>query len=232
MKRIIFTLMLALAVAMFSPSALAAEEEPEALPDIIEKEAWIVFIVEPAGYFQDARKEFLNGDLHAAAQDILAGTVIIKVETHRAKGEEKEALKASIRELKKLAKAVEKGAVASGGILEEAFARAEIALAQHHYQKALHYEANEDYEKMAYAVDAAARHLLYASFWADDDLEEDEVVAIKEGRSLVRKLIRGATWGPKKMGQAVKSIARGIQSLSKKIKPLKGSLRNRARRNP
>jgi hypothetical protein len=37
---------------------------------------------------------------------------------------------------------------------------------------------------MAYAVDAAARHLLYASFWADEDLEEDNIVAIKEGRSL------------------------------------------------
>ncbi|HUT69720.1 MAG TPA: hypothetical protein VMW89_03510 [Desulfatiglandales bacterium] len=221
MKRIIFTLMLALAVAMFSPSALAAEEEPEALPDIIEKEAWIVFIDEPAGYFQDARKEFLNGDLHAAAQDILAGTVIIKLETHRAKGEVREALKASTRELRDLAKAVEKGAVASGGMIEEAFARAEFVLAQHHYQKALDYETKGDYEMMAYAVDAAARHLLYASFWADEDLEEDNVVAIKEGRSLVRELIRRAAWGPKKMGEAVKSVARGLQEFGKKMKPLK-----------
>ena len=30
---------------------------------------------------------------------------------------------------------------------------------------------------MAYAVDAAARHLLWASFWADEGLEGDEVVA-------------------------------------------------------
>jgi hypothetical protein len=221
MKRIISTLMLALAVVMFTPWALAAEEEPEALSDIIEKEAWIVFIEEPAGYFQDARKEFLNGDLHAAAQDILAGTVIMKLETHRAKGEEKQALKASIRELKKLAKTVEKGAVASGGILEEAFARAEIALAQHHYQKALYYETNKDYEKMAYALDAAACHLLYASFWADGGLQEGEVVAIKRDRSFVRELIREEAWAPKKMGHALKSIARGIQKLGKKIKPLK-----------
>jgi hypothetical protein len=221
MKRMIFVLVIALGVAMFTSWAWAVEEDVEALPDIIEKEAWIVFIDEPAGYFQDARKEFLNGDFHAAAQDILAGTVIMKLEAHRAKGEEKEALKASIRELKKLAKAVEKGAVASGGILEEAFARAEIALAQHHYQKALLYETNKDYEKMAYALDAAACHLLYASFWADGGLQEDEVVAIKKDRSFVRELIRGEAWGPKKMGQAVKSIARGLQEFGKKMKPLK-----------
>ena len=62
---------------------------------------------------------------------------------------------------------------------------------------------------------------LYASFWADEDLEEDNVVAIKEGRSLVRELIRRAAWGPKKMGEAVKSVARGIQGLTKIIKPPK-----------
>ena len=107
-------------------------------------------------------------------------------------------------------------------MLEEAFTQAKFVLAQHHYQKALQYEANEDFEKMAYAVDGAARHLLYAPFWTDNDLEDDKVVAIKEGCSLARKQIQGATWSDKKISQAEKSIACGIQSPSKKIKPLKG----------
>lgn len=221
MKRMLFSFAMVFVLVMFTSWAWAAEQEPEALEDIIEEERWIFFMDEPAGYLLEAREDFLNGDLQGAAQNIRAGTVIIKIETHRAKGEAKKALNASAGGLKKLAKAIEKGSVASGRMLEEAFAQAEYSLARHHYQRALDYEAKGDYEKKAYAVDAAATHLLYASFWAGDGLEEDDVVAIKEGRSIAKKLIRGARWGPKKMDLVVKSIDRGIQKLGMKINPQK-----------
>lgn len=220
MKRMVFSFAVVFVVAMFTPWAWAAEQHPETLQDIIEQELWIFFMEEPAGYLLEAREDFLNGDLQGAAQNIQAGTIIMKLETHRAKGETKKALEVSAKELKDLAKGIEKGSVASGGMLEEAFARAEYSLARHHYQRALDYEATGDYEKMAYAVDAAAAHLLYASFWAGRGLEEDDVVAVKQGRSIAKKLIQGATWGPNKMTEAVRSIARGIQKLGKKIKPL------------
>jgi hypothetical protein len=130
MKRMVFTFAAVFVVVMFSLWAWAIEKEPETLQDIIEEELWIVFMDEPAGYLLDAREDFLNGDLQGAAQNIRAGTAIIKLETHRAKEEIRKDLKASARELKKLAKAVEKGSVASGGILEEAFAQAEYSLAR------------------------------------------------------------------------------------------------------
>lgn len=93
--------------------------------------------------------------------------------------------RASARELKKLAKAIEKGSVASGGMLEEAFARGEYSLGTHHYQRAFDFEVKEGYEKMAYAIDATTTHLLYASFWAGKGLEEDDIV--ENERGLLRK---------------------------------------------
>jgi len=197
----------------------ATDEDSGTLPVIIEEEIWLVFMDEPAGYFQDARQDFLNGDLQDAAHNIRKGAALVKLETHRAKKEVNKALKTSANELEKLAKAVEKGSIATGGRLEEAFTRAEHALAQHHYQKALDYEAKGENEKMAYAIEAAATHLLSALFWADEDLEEGEVVAIKEGRSLAKKTIQGATWVPKQVREATISIGRGIQKLGKKLKP-------------
>jgi len=222
MKRVVFILMMVLVLAMFTSWACATDEDSKELPVIIEEEIWIVFTDEPAGYFQDAREDFLKGDLEDAVHNIRKGAALVKLETHRAKKEEvKKALKASAKELEKLAKAVEKGSVTTGGRLEEVFARAEYALARHHYQKALGYEAKGQYEKMAYAIEAAATHLLSALFWADEDLEEADVVAIKEGRSLATKTIQGATWAPKEVREATISIGRGIQKLGKKLKPAK-----------
>ncbi|MGA1825906.1 MAG: hypothetical protein ACMUIP_14720 [bacterium] len=222
-RRFIVSIVICMVVCSLFSSLIWAEEKKSAedtSPLIIE-ETWFVFQDEPLGYFLDARASFLRGDLEDAAHDIRKGAAIIKLETQRATGEEKKDLILSSNRLKKLAKAVEKGLLTTGTDLEDDFARAEFVLARHHYQKAMEYEAKEDFEKSAYAIDVAAGHFLAAAFWLDGRMEKADIVSARESRSLARKVIDGAAWGPKKIGRALQSLGKGLKNLGIKLGPAK-----------
>ena len=227
MKRILSIIMMMFLTTVFTfwvqTTEARSEDLPEErLPEIFEEELWIIFIDEPSGAFMDAREYFMKGDLEEAAHNIRVGAAFLQLETSRAAKAEKKALNDSAIELKTLANSVEKGSVTMGGILEEAFARAEYAMAQHHYQKAVAYETAEDYEKMTRAMEAASGHLLSAIFWADEEMDQGDITAIKESQSTARKSTKGASMAKKKLGEAAKSLGRGLKNFGKKFKPSKG----------
>ncbi|MGA1870628.1 MAG: hypothetical protein ACMUJM_19000 [bacterium] len=218
----IFPVLFFIIAGLLSPWGKAEEKvSAEEVSSPIVDEIWLVFRDEPFGYFLDARECFLKGDLEDAALNIRKGAAIIKLEIPRSTGEEKKDLMFYSNRLKKLAKAVEKGSLFTGADLEDAFARTEFALVRHHYQKAMEYEAKKDFEKSAYATDVAAEHFLAAAFWLDEKMEKVDVASVRESRSLARKVIDGATWGPKKLGGAMKSLGQGIKNLKLKLGPAK-----------
>ena len=224
MKHIANIFVTALLGVMFATGAWAAEAASETVPEVpegwivIREEAWIVFADESAGYFQEAYFDFLEGNAQAAPLSIRKGATILRIEARRAKKDVKRSLKASVKELEQLAKAIEKDSVVTAAKLEETFSRAEYALAQHHYHKALEYEAKKAYSEMAYSVYAAATYLLRASAWSHEGLEPDDARAARESQSVGKKFVQGAAWVPKKVGEAMKGVGRGIQKLGKKIK--------------
>ena len=79
--------------------------------------------------FTKARESFLKKDYKAAAEEIRKSVKYMKTEEFHAAASGKKMLTASIKELDKLAKDVEKGSVTTVNTLDNAFARARDAIA-------------------------------------------------------------------------------------------------------
>jgi hypothetical protein len=216
MRRIKLAVAVALSVAMCTSWAWGAEEK---LGDIVEEEIWVIFAHDPAGYLLDAWENFLNGDLQEGAYNMRKAKALLRLEIYRADEDSKGALEASARELEKLAKAAEEGSAPNAKALKKVFAQTEHALAYHHYQKALDYQSRKEFEKMTYALDAAATHSLYASVWAEEELDHADAISTKRARSAVRKVIEGAKSTPSDLREAIKGIGRAIKELGDKISP-------------
>jgi hypothetical protein len=217
MRRILFITIFASLVAMCPTWMWAADQKPGTLENLVEEEIWIIFAHDPARYLHDAWENFIGGNLQDAAYSIRRAKAWLKLEAYRAEGEAKDDLGASIKELERLIKALEEGSPPTNKALKEAFAKAEYALAYHHQQRALSYEAERDHEKMTYALDAAATHLMYGSVWAGRELDQDDAVAAKEARTIARKVKRGERWSPERLREAIKGIGRGIKKLGNRL---------------
>lgn len=211
MRRIIFIFALFLLVGLFSIRMWAADQKPGTLENLIEEEIWIIFAHDPAGYLHDAWGNFISGNLQDAAYHIRRAKSWLKLEAYRAEREAKDDLEVSIKELDELIKALEEDSHPASKVLKEAFAKAEYALSYHHHRKALSYEATGDHEKMTYALDAAATHLMYGSVWAGRELDQNDAIAAKEARTIARKVKRGERWSLDRLREALKGLGRGIK---------------------
>jgi len=221
MRRILISAILVFLVIMCPTWIWAADQKHETLEDVVEEEVWIIFAHDPAGYLHDAWENFLNGDLGDAAYNIRKTKALVKLEAARAEKEARNDLVASIRQLEGLITSLEAGTAPTSKALRQAFAQTEYALSNHHYHKALHYKAKGDYDKMTYALDAAATHLLHRSTWADLKLDPNDALAAKEARTLARKAKREEKWVPGKLREAIDGIGRGIRELGERLKQAK-----------
>jgi len=206
------------ACAWAAEADLLAPQVPEGWM-VIEEQDWMVLTDEPTGYFLEAYEDFLKGDLQSAGMGIRKAAALVKVEWRRANRGVDGTLATSVKELEELAREIERGAIVRAVKLEVAFERAKYALAQHHYHKALEYEAKKANLEMAYSLHAAATHLLDASAWGDYELERDDIMDIKDARAIGQKMIQGIRCDSKTVAEAMKHIGRGIQQLGKKIRP-------------
>jgi hypothetical protein len=218
MRRTAFTMVLFCLIGVCPIMMWAADLKSGTLEDLIEEEIWIIFAHDPAGYLQDAWENFIAGDIQDAAYHIRRAKAWLKLEAYRAEGEAREHLEASIRELERLINALDEGSHPANKELKEAFAKAEYALAYHHQKKALSYEQEGDHEKMTYALDSAATHLMYGSVWAGRELEQDDAVSAKDASAIARKIKRGEKWSPDRLREAMKGLGRGIRKFGTRLK--------------
>jgi hypothetical protein len=189
-----------------------------------EEDIWIVLVDEPEFHFQKAHEFFLKKDFKAAASEIRKGSAFLKLEAGRSTEEGKEALAASADELGKLADDVQKGTVASEKQLKDAFARADHALANHHYLKASEYWAKKDEKKAGHALKAAAQALEHAGAWSGHKLETAAVDVIKGVREAAGKLVESTGWTAEKariVEKGIKDLGNEILKLGKDIEPKK-----------
>ncbi len=174
-----------------------------------------------ASDFQKAHEFFLKKDMKAAASEIRKGAEVLKKEVGNATEEGKKVLTASIQELEKLANDVEKGTVKSKKKLEDAFARADHALAQHHYLKASESWVKKETKNTGNALKNAAQHLEQAAKWSGRKLEAGSSEVVKGAREVADKLIKGTKWVTEEVGKGIKDIGNEISKLAEKIKPAK-----------
>jgi len=174
-------------------------------------EADLAVLAGQAGsHFHKARESFLKGYIAAAADEIRVANAFMKLEHARATAEGKKVLKASIDELAELANKVEMNMVVDASTLDEAFGRANYALANHRQLKAEQYYKAGEHEKASLELKAAASNIERGFGWAGQKMGEGTVAAIRGTRLLAGKTIQAPGWVISKTGRALAAVGRGV----------------------
>gem|GEM_PF-2439853 len=180
------------------------------------------FTDEPCHHFEEARARLAASDPRQAAEHLRIGAAFLKLEAARATAQGREPLVASIRELEKLAEAVEQGAVRAATPLDAAFMRAHYALAGHHCIKAAHrccqvdtLQHQAESQRASQDLRAAAKHLERASWWGQQEVD-------METRELLQKSHLAANTLSTDGGQAHGKATQAIAALRDKIEKLTG----------
>ena len=173
-------------------------------------EADLAVLAGQAGsHFHKAREAFLKGYIAAAADEIRVANAFIKLEHARATAAGMKTLKASIDELAELANSVEMNMVADVMTLDEAFGRANYALANHRQLKAAEYHEKGEEEKAAFELKAAASNVERGFGWAGQKMGEGTVAAVRGARLVAGKTIQAPGWVISKTGRALAAVGRG-----------------------
>jgi len=199
--------------------AKAHQADTERLWVIADEQIWAPYIEEPDSHFRRAHDDFLKKDYKAAATEIRKAVAYVKLEGGRAAMDSQKALNASAQELETLANGVEKGTVKDVKKLDDAFARADQALAKSHYVKASESWGKKLYDKTGYELKAATYNLEKAASWAGGEASSVTSTAVKDGRAVTGKLISGTGWAVDEVGKAIDSVGQGIEQLGKKVAP-------------
>ena len=119
--------------------------------------------------------------------------------------------------MEKLANNIEKGAVRSAKDAQDVFAKAEHAVAKHHYLRAAEAWAKKWTKKAGYELHAAAVSLEHGFAWAGQKLEAGLIKVMDDARHIAGKLIEGAGWAADEVGKAIEYLGREIDKLGKAV---------------
>jgi hypothetical protein len=227
MKKAVSGFLIALTLVFFATGAGAGTDKTQTPPKapegyiVVEEDVAIVLSDEHENYFQKAHQAVLKKNYKAAAADIRKAVAFLKLDAAVAAGEAKKALTDSVNELEKLADDMGKGGVTSAKALEQAFARADYALA-----KAYHLKASESWVKKAtkevgHSLKTAADNLEYGLAWASHKAEAGGKTAIRDARLVAGKLIEGTGWVPDEVGKGIEFIGKEVEKFGKQVEPPK-----------
>jgi len=171
---------------------------------------------EPDIHFQKARENFLKRSGKASAEEIRTGAAYVKLEAVRAQGDSKKALIRSAQELDALADGVESGTVTSVKDLDSEFARADHALASHHYVKASEAWSKREAKKTGYEMRASANHLERSAAWVGHKTKSSTATVLKDTKTTGEKLIHGTGTVTSDVGKGINNLGKEIQEVGKK----------------
>lgn len=180
---------------------------------VVDESSWYPYIDEPDRHFQNAHQSFLAKDYDKAAAEIRKGEAFVKLESHRSSGDVKHSLNSSAQELDQLAVDTKKGAVKSVREGDNAFERADRALAQSHEIKAKESWAKRETAQTGYEMKAAALSLVQSAAWAGSEAKSGVSTVVSDTRTLAGKLADGT-------GYAAEEVDKGIHELGKEISDL------------
>ena len=175
----------------------------------IDEDILVVLADLPGDHFHAAREKFMGDYLAEAADEIRIGAGLMRLASARATPEGKGNLNASIKELEALANDIEMNLVADTTPLDEAFARANYALANHRYLKAKEYQAKGESQKAANELEAATLYVERGFGWTGQKMEEGAISTIRGARLVTGKVIQTPGWVISKTGRALAAVGRG-----------------------
>jgi len=188
---------------------------------LVEEDVIVTFANEPKKSFRTAVGDFLNRQMRAAAAEIRKGAAYLKLEAARASGDAKKVLIDSVQELEKLANDVQKAAVADLKELQNAFARAEYALARHHYLKAVELRAKGDGQKTGRELQAAADYVDSGQVWLTQKMHEGVSDVVNEARLVSAKMVYGSGAAADEVGRAFEGLGKELDKFGSTVGTLK-----------
>jgi hypothetical protein len=213
-----------LSSSIITPAAWAQTQPAGSAPPgyvLVEEDVIITLANEPRNSFRAAVSAFLKRQMRTAAADIRMGAAYFKLEAERATGDAKKALLDSVQELEKLAGEVQKVAVADLKDLQNAFARAEHALAKHHYLKGLEFKAKNDAQKSGRELQTAADYVDSGQVWLTQKMHEGVADTVNEARRVAAKMVFGAGAAADEVGKAFEGMGKELDKFGGAVAGLK-----------
>jgi hypothetical protein len=219
MKRVVAATVFVLVLSTVNlVSPVSAQSKPSA-PDgyvLVEEDVIVTFADEPRKNFRSAVSAFLNRKLNEAATDIRKGAAFMKLEAERATGDAKKVLADAVADLQKLADDVQKGVVADLKDLQNSFARAEHALARHHYMKAVELREKNETQKAGRELQTAADYVDSGQVWLTKKMHKGTQDVVNEARRVAGKMVAGA-------GASAEDIGKAFDNLGKELDRVAGT---------
>jgi hypothetical protein len=225
MRNVVLSLALAVLVLGSVPGAMAAADtgQPAAAPPqgyvLVEEDVVVVLANEAHQSFLRASENFAKGKMKAAAAEIRKGEAYVKLEAARATAEGKKALLSSAGELKQLADRVEKGALKDGKELKNTFARAEYAMARHHYLKAAEQWEKKESQKAAYHLNATAAYIDSGQIWLTKKMHAGVADIKNEARRIASQVTAKTGAESQELGKAIDNLGKEIEKYGKGLEP-------------
>lgn len=169
--------------------------------------------------FQKAKQDYLQKNFDAAAGQIKKGATFMKAEAEKASAKGKEGLTSSAQELDKLADDVKKGAMTSEKKMEDAFARAYLALAANEHVKSTESWAKKESAKTGAALESAGKNLEKSFTWAGQKIEKGTYTVLQKSEELSGKLKKKGRVVADDVSRGIKEAGNEIEKFGKKISP-------------
>jgi len=174
---------------------------------------------DPTRDFDLARQSFLEVDLSEAAARIRRGIAAMQEQSRTATAEGRQAIRNSVEELENLAKTIEQKREKSSERLDGALARAQFALAHHHYLLAIKAHNEQARKQLGQELHSAAEQLQNGVTRLRVDLRKKEAEIQLATKKLAAKLIDGGNATMDEIGDGINSFGDNMTNLRERALP-------------
>ncbi len=169
--------------------------------------------------FLKAKQAYLENNLNRAATYINDGAAYMKNQAQKASSKAKHSLNESARELEELAVDVKQGLVSSPKKIEDAFARAHLALASNEHIRATKSWSQKKYDQAGEALQSANEHVEKSLSWAGEKIEKGTTDVMTKSNELAAKLKQKGASVSEEAGKSLRDIGSSIENFKKRISP-------------
>ncbi len=180
---------------------------------VVPEDVLTPLVDQPEHHFHLASSYFARGDRTHAAAEIRAGAALLELEAGRHDATNRTGLQEAANHLDDLAAGVAKGTVKSSKELNDAFARADLALARHYHEMAAASAARNEPKKTGHWLKGAADSVDDAAKWSGHKLAAGGKATVNGARSLGASLESGAKWTADEVKKSVSDLGSEIESL-------------------
>lgn len=168
-------------------------------------------------HFNQAIEAFHNKETQTAANELRKAVAFLKIEAVTATGSAKTNLQTSINDLENMATQMAEGQSTSESDLNMVLARAQQALASHHFNRLNEAQTNQDGIEAGYELNAVATHLEQALVLSGHQPDAQMTKQFDDMKALADELIAGQTPATVEIDQTLSSLTQEIDKLDQEL---------------